>query len=161
MLDKMDKKILEGDLFVFKVQTEEKYKVYQIGEEVCCMYKSEKLDFSNDKDGFCKHIFLNEGVRKFLEKVPTAILSGAWLPEEKKFVVTDVEVILENEEIIFQNFEVYHHFLAFFKINYRMPIARFCDLKDTYFLERMLDTGTWKFKNYDNQMQQTWKIKST
>jgi hypothetical protein len=156
MLDRLDTKILKGDLFMYKETSPELFMLFKHDGALVGKYGEEFLDFLNDKDGFFKAMYLNEDMMKFFEAFDMAVLYGVY--ENKKFVVTGVSIPNNEGTLVMQHFEIYHLYLAYFNINYRMPICKLVDQKDTYYIERIMDTGLWHLKNYKQQIIQSFKV---
>lgn len=150
---KLQPEMLKGDLHCFKAQGDDSFSIQLHEGKIVCHHGETILDFESD---FCRAMFVDDRMERFFKEFPDQVLIGEW--DGNRFVVCDLNLKIDGGGYFFQNVDAYHHFLVEFGIHYRLPICSFRSPKDMTYVERIIDEGTWIFKNYGQQRIERWNI---
>jgi hypothetical protein len=146
--------LLDGDVFLFHLEQDEDLSLLWDDGQIVAKNRDGYLNFKDDVNGFYRKMFQDKRFTELFETYPEIECYGIW--DGEKFIVTDmIHHDKETSKKTSQHFEYYHHFLAHFDINYRMPLIKLISpTREHLEYALMWRTGTWYVKNYSKQVFQ-------
>jgi len=153
----IDRKVFQGDVYIYKIRQDEEFVVYFEDGEIKIEDDDGQLTFLQDRDGFYKAIYDDENLLNIFEVIPTARFYGIW---DEMFIVTDFSYPIEGG-VAMMPFDYYYPICHEYGLRYRLPLCKLymptvADIRHAFTGE-----GHYMLKNHMQQIFQAIQVNDT